>query len=649
MTEIVFTLISLIALGVFALFFSCVFKLPSSTTPLVALGFSVLYFILFGVFGVLIVGGYLYFISALIIAVLFALKKLPMTKPSFWFVAFFAVSAVMTVFFGLREPPLNSWDEFSFWGTAVKLTRLGHELPATADFGWPWVASQKVGLVTIGYLFNFIGEYQPWRIFVGLNVLALSVVTALLTHIKANLKASLGVICALILFFTPYVFTVIRQPISPSDVYMNALSDLPMAWLFAGVIVLYYTLDIGTARLWPVAIILTALTMTRDTALPFALIAWVIITFDMFLVTKNVRFLSFGGVKAKTFHSLCMLFCVLTSFFGWTLYIGSVTSADPLGNIGGSDELGMVEMMTLGVFGLFGINATESFSSTMSDMTQAFFTLPISMMGAGVNIVLFILFILAVAAVFTGERAHRLRCVIFAILSSLGFVAYHTFIGFTFAFVFKDDVSRYLIGYERYIYPYYLAWFVVALFLLLLSCRKPKMRFVPQGLLLVILCLFALLFYRYIPNGMTFLDCHDGYLDERYETVATAEEVITTLGEGEQGDIYFISQGDNGERWFQFSHDLLPLHLYYSFGGGTLTLPGGGGDYEMTPDEFYHHVTDSGCEYVFVEQGDDALMRDFSPLFDDELSSISQGGGALYAVREQDNGVGFYLLSEVGG
>ncbi len=650
-----FTLISLIALGVFALFFVCVFNLPSPTTPLVALGFSMLYFILFGVFGALIIGGYLYFISALIIALLFALKKIPIKKPSFGFVFFFAVSAIMIVFLGLREPPLNSWDEFSFWGTAVKLTRLNHELPAAVEFGWPWVASQKVGLIVIGYLFNFIGEYEPWRIFAGLNVLALSVAATLLTPIKSTIKASIGVITAVILFFTPYVFTVIRQPVLPSDIYMSALSDLPMAWLFAGVIVLYFLISgegtptlSGRTQLWPMAIILAALTMTKDTALSFALIAWVIISFDMFLTGKKISFFSFEGVRARIFHSLCMLLSILVAFFGWTFYIGAVTSADPLGNIGGSEELGMVEMLVLGASGLFGINVSENFSDTMSGMTNAFFTLPMSMIGSGVHIVLFILLILTVSAIFTTERTHRLRCILFTVLSTLGFVAYHTFIGFTFAFVFKDDVSRYLIGYERYIYPYYMAWFVIALFLLSLSCFKPLKRFVPQGLLLSILCLFVLQFYRYIPSGMTFLDYHDGFLHERHETIATAEDIVATLGEGEQGEIYFISQGDIGQRWFQFSGDIFPLQLYYSFGGGTLTLPGGGGDHEMTPEELYSHVVQSDCDFVFVERSDDGLLRDFSILFDDALESVSLGGSALYSVRELNADVGFYLIDEVG-
>ncbi len=649
--EILFTLFSFVAICVIGLFIASVFRLPSTVSPFIAVCFTMVYFVLFGVFGGLLIGGYLYFLAAVVISLLFAVKKIKLPKISLWFGGFVAISVAMIIFFGVREPLLYSWDEFSFWGTAVKLTKINHELHTTAEIGWAWVASQKAGLLMLGYLFEFFGEYAEWRIFAGLNVLALSVFTAMLTPIKATSK-HIGIILFAVMFFIPYGFTVNRALIEPSNVYMNAHSDVPMAWVFCGVLILYFVLkNTGEHAIsWAVPLALAALTNTRDTALPFALIAWVIIAVDMFLVSgDSLR----ANIKRKILDTVVMLSVILVSFFGWSQYIAAATGADPLGNVGGSDELSMTAMLIEGVSQLFGFGTTEHFSQVMSKMLVSYFTLPLSMIGSGFMITVVIVGILAIAAIFTQDKTTRKRAIFFGVLSTLGFIAYYVFIGFTFVFIFKDDVSTELLGYERYLYPYYIAWFSVSVFLLAESSLRPRKRLflAPFSALLLVLAVFVLRFYQYVPSGMAFFDYHDGYLYEREKTVETAKDVVNLLGEDEDGKIYFLSQGDNGNRWFQFAGDILPLQLDYSFGGGSLSLPKSGGeglyDYELSPTEFVEYLEENECEFIFVERSDESLVSDFGHMFDDNLSASTDGASVVYGVT-QDDEVPFVFLGEVG-
>ncbi len=644
--EFILLLISLFALGAYAVFSTAVLKINGATAPLTAISFTIIYFTVFGMLGLLVFGGYLYFLLAAAIAVLFALKKIVFPKMTLWFYIFMAISAVMALFFAIRQPLLNSWDEFSFWGTAVKMTKVYSELYTTAEIGWDWVASQKPGLIVLSYFFQFFGGYEEWKIFVALNIMALSVIVAALAPFQgANKK--FAAVPFFIFVLVPYVFTIYVQLQEPSNVYMNAHSDVPMAWLFCGVFIVYYALKNidGNPRLLPTALVITALCLTRDTALPFALIAWGIIAIDILFFTKgeNVEFWNVLGIRAKFAHIGVILSCVLLTFFVWAAYIGKITGANPLGNIGGTEEIGMVSMLVMGVTQLFGINTTQFFSDTMSAMVLAFFNFPMSMVGSSAVITVGILCVLTIAALSSKDKVHSKACVSFMLLSSLGFAAYHTFIGFTYAFIFKGETATQLIGYERYIYPYFIGWFVAAVFLLCISALNAKkwLMILPNGTLLLILCLFIYRFNSYVPQGMTFVDYHDGYLYQRQQTVKAAQDVVELIGEEPEGKIFFISQSDNGNMWFQFSSGVLPLQLDYSFGGGTLTLSGSESDdiyaYEMSFDELLDYLHENDCAYVLVEQSSYSLVQEFGVLFSDNLDSCDGDKSAVYKVVSYDD------------
>ncbi len=650
--EILYTLISFAALCVYSLFIGSTLKVQSSLTPLIAVSLSMVWFVLFGMFGLLVIGGYVYFVGSAVIALLLLLKKIPISGISLWFGGFMAIGALMIVFFGVREPLLNSWDEFSFWGTAVKLSKLTGELPLTAEIGWPWVTSQKAGLIVLGYLFEFFGEYKQWRIFIGLNVLAMAVFSAFLTLFKEKMKA-IGVLLLGILFLTPYIFTIYREQPEPSNVYMNAHSDIPMAWLFCGLLVLYYVLAHQKRSLWPLVPVMAALVMTRDTALTFALITWGIIAVDLLFINKEVFFLKLSGIRAKILHIAVLLATILGCFFGWSRYIANATGVDPVGNVGGTEELGMSALLLEGLMQLFGIGRTEKFDTIMSGMVDAFFNLPLTMIGTGFMATIFILALLVVAIISTDDKIHRHRCISFSILSTLGLVAYNIFLGFTFVFVFRDEVSDGLIGYERYVYPYYTAWFAVSIFLLALSVASSSKRFflLTRLALVAVLAVFCVRYFQHVPPGMSFVDYHDGYLYEREKLVETAEDVVETLGAEEDGNIFFVSQGDNGNRWFQYSGDLLPLQLEYSFGGGTMSLPATADpenpyNYELSPSEFTEYLIENECEYVFVERSDAGFVSGYSELFSDGLSLSSQGASVLYRVSSESPIL--QLIGEVG-
>ena len=116
-----------------------------------------------------------------------------------------------------------------------------------------------------------------------------------------------------------------------------------------------------------------------------------------------------------------------------------------------------------------------------------------------------------------------------------------------------------------------------------------------------------------------------------------------------QQKIFFIGQGDDGNRWFRYSNQMLPLQLAYSYGGGTIChadteTPGDSLYYiKVTPEELLEYLQENNCGYIFVEQSDSYLESGFGHMFSDALESCTGGRSALYKI----NGSEFEFIGEV--
>ena len=656
MSALIFTMVSFAALLSIAIFTIKILNIPSAIAPLTAVSFTMLYFSVAGCLNVLVAAGWIYFTTALAMLIYILAKKRNRffeDISSVGFAIFIICGLLVILLFSYKQPLFTEWDEFSFWGSAAKLVKMNNELFTNAKIGWAWAATQKPGLVVLGYFFNFFGGYAEWRICVGYDILFLSVFSAVVATVEKN-KWHIAVPFFFLSFVTPYAFTLYRTILKPYSLYMSALSDIPMAAMFGGVICLYYALSIKNKPLWPVAAAIGALTMTRDTALPLALVAAGIIAVDILLCGKEAKFLSVKGIYAKLCNISVIFITPILCFVGWAKYISTVLNVDVTGNIGGTEKIGMFGMVLSGVKQLIGIDTTEKFSVIMGKMFSSFFEVNLTVIGSGFRVVMLILIVVLIAILASPERTHRIRCVIFAVFSTLGFAAYYLFIGFCYVFIFKDIESSSLMSYERYIYSYYIGWFLAALFLLCYTAvRKAKLfTGVPEISALAITALFVARLSNIITPGMSFIDYDKGFLYERQVQVDKSNQIREIISKEEDTKIFFIGQGDDGGRWFSYSSELLPLQLEYSFGGGTLCLPQdvAEGTYyfiRLTPKEFCDYLIKNNCGYVFVEKSDDYLLNGFKHLFNDGLSACSNGDSAVYKVENKNGSLSLNLVAEV--
>lgn len=553
------------------------------------------------------------------------------------------------VLFSFRKPLYVNWDEFSFWGTSVKLVTVNDQMYTTAQIGWGWTATQKPSLIMNGYLYEFFGNYQEWRAIAGMDVLIFSTLSAVISFFdKKQWHKSVAFI--LFLFIMPFAFSLYGPIITPSSVYMSVLSDIPIGLMFGAVFAVYYRLKDTKNSWWCVCICLAMLTFAKDTALTLSLICAAIICFDILFIQKEHDFYRLKGFKGKTANSALIFLTPVVFFLLWIVYSQVGLDMDISSDLGGSQQVGMVGMVVSGIMQLFGVNPTEKFTVVMGKMYSAYFNVNLTVLGS-----CFVLTVIVSALVFAAflcfeDKRDKARCVSFGILSLLGFIAYYIFIGFCYVFVFEDVEAYVLMSYERYMYTYFLGWFSGAVCLMAMAVSRKIQKFygICRFLIYSLCLLMSVRLSGILTKGYTFLDFDSGLFAQR-NLQAEKCLVIQDYVENVNDKIFFIGQGDDGNRWFSYSNQLIPYQLDYSYGGGTFCLPEDDIPQDslyyikVTPEQLLEYIDENGCKYVFVEKSDEYLVNGFGHLFSDNLEICNTVQSALYQVK----GDKFYLIGGV--
>lgn len=635
--ELLLSLVSLAALAGFAVLLARRTSLPAPLAPFTALCGVMILLALGGMAGLLVPTGWLCFAlaaGAWVLAFAPVGRKNPVSvlaAPGF--VTFWVLAAALLVFFAWRQPMYSTWDEFSFWGTAAKIVKTSGALYGNAEIGWDWVGSHRPGLIMLGYFFQFFGPYAEWRVLAGYDILLLSIFTTLTAG--APKRAWRRVVPALGFgFLLPFLITLYGNITRTTDLYASSLSDIPLGLTFGGAMAVYYMNK--RRALWPTALALAALCMEKDTGFAMALVAASIIGADAFLGALAER--APAPAAGKTLAKAAGLFvaCV-AAFLPWQYYLSAVTTADT-SNVGGTQQMGQAEMVITGCKELLGIGRTEKFSTIMGGMVKNLFTMTTTMVGPFIVVVALTMVLAVAAALFTREKSLRRQAGVFAVLGLGGFAAYYFFIGLTYVYVFRDEVSDGLVGFERYIYPYLLGWLLAAGALALRAMDEERPAgLVQTGFGVLVLGLAGLVWLR-VPFTLTVFGCGDTAYAERRQTQAVTEEVQAVVPA--DAHIFFVSQGDDGSRWFLYTYEFYPWYLDYSGttgmgGGGTFALPGALPEdtlyyHPYTTEELHDCILDSGCTYIFIEQSDDLFAEGYAGLFSDELAGC-EAGAAVYA------------------
>lgn len=675
-------------------------KIPAGFAPLVTLCGAALWFSAAGMLGVLWAGGLLWYLLCAA-ALVFTLackpwknKTQPLRSPA---LALFALAGLCAVLYlGIRQPLLHEWDEFSLWGTAVKLIKLNNELYTTASTGFAWPSTQVPALPVLGYFAQFFGSYAAWKIYAAYALLLLAVVAALVGAVpfrQYQLAVPLGIIGLL----TPWFFTIYNREYRAAFVWLSSYGDLPAGMLFGGVLLLYYGLRRQKAPLWPVLPVLATLALVKENTFVFALAAAGVMALDLLLVVQDETGQEqpfFAGVKSlyskkaapyplgnekqpllkRVATSALFLASGILPYMVWSRYIGGVVAARQAAGLVDPTSKDPVSAVGTGLKMLLGLSPRSNwFSETLNAMWNSFFwgTLPadptkqvlggaqLSMLGGGLIIVLLITLLFLLAFLLAKQGRGRLLIAYFGML--VCFWGYSLELLISYAFIL-DESQGLIPSYNRYISCYYIGWFLLAVFFVVQAAFQrqkvaPLRVFAAQGVVLVLAGAMLLRSNMLLPLQNSDVGYATAVFNGQRAEEKFAQAVSAALGEEPQR-VFFVSQGDSaGVAWFAAHYYLLPHIVDYSGVPQKVEGAGGGGGTYSAPEllqgenpksyntyttrELQDYITKTGCNYLYLHTLDERFTKSYGSLFADGLQAAKDGETVLYRVQGAGSGLRF--------
>lgn len=568
---------------------------------------------------------------------------------------FWLLALSFAVCFAVRGPRFGEYDEYSFWGTAAKLTRLQNVLYSDAKFSWPWPATQNPGLIVLSYFFQLFGSFAAWKVHLAYDVLLFACFAAVLGGVKWK-DYALAFPAAAACWLAPFVFTIYRQQIYVSHVYMLAYGDIPAGIVFGGAVAFWVALRQTKGPFWAVLPVLALTANIKGNTFVLSLAAAGIIAADLLLFAQEKPW--HKGLARRAGGAAAAFAAPLAVYYFWNIrYVARVVSRNAATGGMGDTSQPLTEVAKNGLLMLLGLPVgeyyearRERYQAMLAAMQDAFLHSKITMLGAGAVVVAFLAVLLLGALVLAPNAKRRIRAAVLWGLCAVCFAAYNFMMLLSYAFIFSDTTGAGLVDYNRYLYTYYLGWFLVTLALVVLEAQASGawLRLLGSAAVLALACGMLYVFSRYVQPEL----CVLGYADSEFSDAQAAEAETARVRQAILSDtsrrgaeneqrVFLVCQGDDGRRWFQYSYELLPMTLVY----GSTEYGGGGGTYglqELNNGSMYYHsypvdvlekYLAENCDYVFIAQCDDTFTQSYASLFSDGLAAV-QDGQAVYRVTE---------------
>ncbi len=640
--------LAILALGLFYRYRG----LPSDLMPLASLATVVVALAVFGMVGLLVPGGYLVLLASLSLGVYsfikMGYKAVYKAMISVGFLVFLIFGLAALVWFGVRMPLFSQWDEFSFWGTVVKMMKLQGELYTTAEAGWFWTATEMPALPLLGWFVQLLSaEFLPWAVLFVYALLVFACASALVACVGHNLYAALPLSAVGLLL--PFVFLSPKRITSLSIAYLTAYGDVPAGLWFGGALAFYLAIRKRGNILWAL-LPLAGLALIKDNTFSISLVAAGLIFCDiLFFLPREQQSLT----KKKSIGlGVAFMATPLLCYISWRLHTGFANAQNTVtqGQSTGSSPLAAVQSSLLQLLGVQ--ERSEALQRTLVDMLDSFVNNDsISMLGTALHNTLFILLLFVFALFMAKDRLHRARVLLWGVLSALGFLGFQ-FVLLTF-FAFLSNYEGGLPDYTRYQKSYFVGWLVLALAMLAqcaikeastdktTNLKQKTKTLAAQSVLVVVgfggLCLFGF----NILDGYSVLDYPSSRYDPLYAEQDQAELLSAHIEPGAR--TFYVNQDDTGLGWFKTHYHLMPNVLDYSFGGGRIVPQAEGNIAEivLSREELQTYLSEENCEYIYLDAIDESFVQNYGTLFSDGLSHAGEypalyqkGEDGLYAPVE---------------
>ncbi len=646
-------LVSLLAVCAYSAVLTLRFRAPAGTAPLAVLCAGTVWMCAWGYAGMLIPGGVLWYAGAAA-ALGYSIRKMKKTgvkqcaarlfTPGF--VLFAGASLALCLILSFRRPMFVAWDEFSFWGTASKLTKIHNTLYPAVESNMYGKLAYPPAIPLMSYLAQFLSPaFHDWAAMAGYDLMLCAAFAAVVSSLEGRGRRT-GLFAGTLCLLLPLFFEPASVAGGLSFVYRTLLSETFLGALFGGALAVWFAekeKNAGTALRF--ALVLTVLCLTKDVGLVLMLAALMIAGIDLlFFERRQFSFIRLHGMAAVAAALVLVLVLAGTAYPGWNRYFGAAVSIDRTAGDGAAG-LTMGQIVLTGVQELLGIGRTERFTTILHRMAGAYFTRRVSVFGSGFTTTLVILAVCA-AAFFAMKKGRRAKAVSFAVTSLAGLGGIMVFNLFAYVYVFDEASGLGLIDYERYLCFYYFGWMLGALCLLLGQADAPRARFAVPVLTAAV-CTLGLV---NVPLSRTLLAPGVANSDMRVQVNQRCEEIRSACGEKDV--IFLVSQLDDANRWYRYAHELEPLRVLPMLGGTLVAHDDGTWDApsvtEISPEELSVWLQEKGCTYLYIDHAADYDTQGYTALFTDGLRGFYDDGVRLYRAVTQDGQYRFEPAGKAG-
>ena len=417
--------------------------------------------------------------------------------------------------------------------------------------------------------------------------------------------------------------------------------------MLGGTVALWLALREGEGPRWPVLPVLAFSALIKSNTFVLALAAAGLVAAD-WLLTPGTTPWKQGLVRRIGFAAACFA-APLAAYRGWGQYTLALALKNAESGGMGETSPDVVTVAVNGIRMILGLPVGDyyearrsQFYTACSDMLHQYLTRDgtLSMIGQGVVVTGLILALFFAAWLVAGQRGLRVRIGLFALFSTLCFLGYNLMLALSYGFIFKPFQAERLEDYNRYVYTYYIGWFLIAVALVGLALRHaPRLDLLGHAGVLALAAVMLLRVNQMVLPQLSVLGFSDAEFADRQIQQSRAEAVAAVT---DGARLFYVYQGDNGLHWFTATYDFYPQIVDYSGnGGGTFGLeslrPG-----EDTVEGYYFHpyteaafaalVESTGCEYLYLDKVDDLFRESYGGLFSDGLAAAEQGETLVYHV-----------------
>ncbi len=548
-------------------------------------------------------------------------------------VFFIAVSVFFFIVMSVKQPYFKHWDEFSFWGTAVK-NIFAHKQLYTQFSSSMINISYPPALPVWSCFVQFFGaRFLEWGVYLAYDILIMSVVTMLFSRLRWKNFIAIPALA----FFCVFGIYIFWYSFEGTYAYYSAYADIPLGFAFAGALLAWFSSEErGWGRYLGAAAALALMALIKDMGFAFGLIAAMIMAFDLFingatptdrLFKKERKWLS------RLVWSLALFAVVIVVYRLWSLHLRVAVQLDNAPNpypysvfdmLAGRDEYfnrmaaNCIDMLSTTNLVLFG---------TIRTMVILFTATPIAY------------------ALLCKKRRDTVRVIVTSVLLLGGFLAYYAFMIYAFTSIFAHTSNAMPMSYERYIASYAIGWFYAGFglfFLPLGRTRLEKCELAPAVAILAAAVL-SIFHYKIVPVNQFVLTSdrllvQETELRQNIRTVAQRFDGAFT----DEDRLYYVCQDSDGGEWFFFNYQYMPVQTVVTLGGGNFVPVGAGLSepyaVEAGVEEFTEYILEKGITYVYIQKVDDYFYEEFAPMCTDGMTGFFDGTAYMYKVLRQEDG-----------